>query len=76
MVLADVAMSRHDTALCTRRGLEATGLQVLDLPVLADIDNFPDAVAVAAVCGPRTRTRRVVGEVAAALGAGPRTEVC
>jgi uncharacterized protein len=73
-VLADVAMSRDDTARCTRRALEATGLRVLDLPVLADIDFFPDAVVVAAGCGPRTRTRHVVAQVAAALAAEPRTE--
>jgi uncharacterized protein len=73
-VLVDVAMSRTDTGRCTRRALEAAGSRVLDLPVLADIDHFPDAVAVAAECGPRTCTRRVVEEIAAALSGDLRTE--
>jgi glycosyltransferase A (GT-A) superfamily protein (DUF2064 family) len=61
-------MSRSDTAEHTRAALEAAGLTVLDLPRLTDIDHFPDAVDVAQECGPRTRTRRVVTEVALALG--------
>ncbi|MCV2489375.1 DUF2064 domain-containing protein [Geodermatophilus sp. YIM 151500] len=67
-VLADVPMSRDDTAARTREALVAAGLALLDLPELTDIDHFPDAVAVAAECGPGTRTRRVVEEIAAALG--------
>lgn len=66
-VLPDVPMSREDTAVTTRAALERAGLRVLDLPVLTDVDHFPDALAVAALCGPGTRTRRVVAEVAAAL---------
>jgi uncharacterized protein len=67
-VLADVPMSRDDTAVRTREALEATGLLVLDLPELTDIDHFPDALAVAAQCPPESRTARVVASVAAAVG--------
>jgi glycosyltransferase A (GT-A) superfamily protein (DUF2064 family) len=67
-VLASVPMSRADTAALTRRALEDAGLRVLDLPELADIDHFPDALAVAAQCAPDTRTARVVAAVAAGLG--------
>jgi rSAM/selenodomain-associated transferase 1 len=68
-VLATVPMSRADTAVRTRAALEATGLTVLDLPELTDIDHFPDAVAVAAECPPHSRTSRVVASVVTALGA-------
>jgi glycosyltransferase A (GT-A) superfamily protein (DUF2064 family) len=67
-VLADVPMSRDDTAVLTRSALEATGLTVLDLPQLTDIDHFPDALAVADLCPPASRTSRVVASVATALG--------
>jgi uncharacterized protein len=67
--LAQVPMSRADTAERTREALEGAGLTVLDLPVLTDIDHFPDAVAVAALCGPETRTRRTVYAVRAGLEA-------
>ena len=67
-VLATVPMSRDDTAALTRAALEATGLTVLDLPELTDIDHFPDAMAVAAECPPHSRTSRVVATVAIALG--------
>ena len=67
-VLADVPMSRDDTAVRTREALEAIGLLVLDLPELTDIDHFPDALAVAAQCPPDSRTARVVTSVAAAVG--------
>ena len=67
-VLASVPMSRDDTAVLTRQALEATGLTVLDLPELTDIDHFPDALAVAAECPPSSRTSRVVATVAIALG--------
>jgi glycosyltransferase A (GT-A) superfamily protein (DUF2064 family) len=67
-VLAAVPMSRSDTGARTRAALEDAGLQVLDLPVLTDIDHFPDALAVAAQCPPGSRTATVVGAVAAALG--------
>ncbi|RBY76192.1 glycosyltransferase [Blastococcus sp. TF02-09] len=68
-VLADVPMSRDDTAVRTREALEALGLLVLDLPELTDIDHFPDALAVAAQCPPDSRTARVVASVAAAMEA-------
>ena len=67
-VLATVPMSRDDTAVRTRAALEATGLTVLDLPQLTDIDHFPDALSVAAECRPHSRTSRVVASVAVALG--------
>jgi uncharacterized protein len=67
-VLADVPMSRDDTAVRTRAALEATGLTVHALPELTDIDHFPDALAVAAECLPGSRTARVVGSVATKLG--------
>ncbi|MPQ98529.1 DUF2064 domain-containing protein [Modestobacter sp. I12A-02628] len=72
-VLPAVPMSRDDTAALTRAALERAGLEVLDLPVLTDVDHFPDALAVARLCPPGSRTHRVVGEVAAELadGAGP-----
>ncbi|MGY2003589.1 TIGR04282 family arsenosugar biosynthesis glycosyltransferase [Blastococcus sp. SYSU DS1024] len=67
-VLTGVPMSREDTAVRTRAALEEVGLTVLDLPVLTDIDHFPDAVAVARLCGPGTRTHRVVSNLAHTLG--------
>ncbi|MGY1984686.1 DUF2064 domain-containing protein [Blastococcus sp. SYSU DS0669] len=67
-VLPGVPMSREDTAVRTRAALEAAGLTVLDLPVLTDIDHFPDALAVAERCAPGTRTRQVVTGLAATLG--------
>jgi uncharacterized protein len=66
-VLAGVPMSRADTGARTRAALQDAGLAVLELPGLTDIDHFPDALAVAARCAPRSRTRRVVGAVAAVL---------
>jgi uncharacterized protein len=69
-VLADVPMSRDDTAVLTRKALEATGLTVLDLPQLTDIDHFEDALAVAGQCPPHSRTARVVASVAIALAIG------
>jgi rSAM/selenodomain-associated transferase 1 len=67
-VLETVPMSRPDTAARTRAALEEVGLTVWDLPELADIDVFPDALAVAAECAPYSRTARVVLAVATALG--------
>jgi glycosyltransferase A (GT-A) superfamily protein (DUF2064 family) len=67
-VLASVPMSRDDTAVRTRQALEATGLTVLDLPQVTDIDHFPDALAVAVECPAASRTSRVVASVALALG--------
>ncbi|RBY95959.1 glycosyltransferase [Blastococcus sp. TF02-8] len=66
-VLPDVPMSRDDTAERTREALARAGLSVLDLPVLTDIDHFPDAVSVGAQCPPGSRTRRVVDLVAAGI---------
>ncbi|WP_138735266.1 TIGR04282 family arsenosugar biosynthesis glycosyltransferase [Modestobacter excelsi] len=68
-VLLDVPMSREDTAELTRDALELTGLTVLDLPPLTDVDHFPDAVSVAAECPADSRTRRVVDGVRAAIPA-------
>lgn len=70
-VLPAVPMSRADTAELTRAALEGAGLTVLDLPPLTDIDHFPDALAVAALCPPGSRTRRVVDQVAAGLVDSP-----
>jgi glycosyltransferase A (GT-A) superfamily protein (DUF2064 family) len=67
-VLPGVPMSRDDTAARTREALVDAGLTVLDLPVLTDIDHFPDAVSVAAECPPGSRTRAVVADVVAAVG--------
>jgi uncharacterized protein len=67
-VLATVPMSREDTGERTRAALEGAGLTVTDLPELTDIDHFPDALAVAAECGPHSRTSRTVAAVATALG--------
>jgi glycosyltransferase A (GT-A) superfamily protein (DUF2064 family) len=67
-VLPAVPMSRDDTGDRTRQALTGAGLTVLDLPVLTDIDHFPDAVTVAAGCAPGSRTRRVVADVSAAVG--------
>ena len=68
-VLADVPMSREDTAVRTREALEAAGLTVLDLPELTDIDHFPDAARRRRRCARRAAGRaRVVAAVAAAVG--------
>jgi glycosyltransferase A (GT-A) superfamily protein (DUF2064 family) len=66
-VLRYVPMSRDDTAELTRDALTGAGLTVLDLPVLTDIDHFPDAVGVAAECPPASRTRSVVTDVSARI---------
>jgi uncharacterized protein len=68
-VLAEVPMSRADTAALTRAALQDLGLEVLDVASLTDIDHFPDALAVAAQCPPHSRTARTVTGVAATLGA-------
>ena len=67
-VLVSVPMSREDTAVLTRQALEATGLTVLDLPQLTDIDHFPDALAVAGECAATSRTSRAVASVVLDLG--------
>jgi glycosyltransferase A (GT-A) superfamily protein (DUF2064 family) len=65
--LPAVPMSRDDTAVLTRAALEQAGLTVVDLPQVTDVDHFPDALSVAALCPPGSRTHRVVGQVAAGL---------
>ena len=67
LVLVDDEMSTGRTLVNLARALEAAGLTVLDLPVLTDVDHFPDALAVAELCPPDSRMRRVVAEVAATL---------
>jgi uncharacterized protein len=67
VALANVPMSRDDTADLTRAALREAGLVVRDLPVLTDIDHFDDALAVARHCPPGSRTARVVSEIAAGL---------
>jgi rSAM/selenodomain-associated transferase 1 len=47
-VLRDVPMSTPDTGRLTRAALEGRGLRVAALPVLRDVDEWPDALAVAA----------------------------
>ncbi|MBM7807605.1 glycosyltransferase A (GT-A) superfamily protein (DUF2064 family) [Geodermatophilus bullaregiensis] len=71
-VLRGVPTGRGDTGEHTRAALVDAGLTVLDLPELAGIHGFPDALSVADACAPGTRTVRVVAEVAAALGGGAR----
>jgi glycosyltransferase A (GT-A) superfamily protein (DUF2064 family) len=66
-VLPDVPMSREDTATNTRAALEAAGLTVLDLPQLTDVDHWPEAVEVAALCPEGSRMRRTVEEIAASI---------
>jgi len=63
--LEEAGLTVLDLPALTRAALEATGLTVLDLPELTDIDHFPDAVSVAALCPPDSRTRRVVDGIAA-----------
>ncbi|MCH7232293.1 DUF2064 domain-containing protein [Glycomyces sp. L485] len=58
----NVPMSRNDTGLIQRKQLHALGLTVADLPVLRDLDEAEDALAVAGLA-PRTRTARRVGEL-------------
>jgi glycosyltransferase A (GT-A) superfamily protein (DUF2064 family) len=70
-VLTDVPMSREDTADLTRAALERAGVTVVDLPPLTDIDHLADAVAVAALCPPDSRTRQAVDEVSAGLAGSP-----
>jgi hypothetical protein len=65
--LARVPMSRADTGARTRAALQAAGLEVLGLPTLTDIDTFPDAVRVAALCDPAGRTARTVAAITGAL---------
>ncbi|MFC7575940.1 hypothetical protein ACFQX8_28635 [Klenkia terrae] len=51
----------------TRAALEGAGFTVVDLPVLTDVDHWPEAVEVAALCPEGSRMRRTVEEIALAL---------
>ncbi|NYJ07224.1 TIGR04282 family arsenosugar biosynthesis glycosyltransferase [Petropleomorpha daqingensis] len=62
-VLPRVPMSRADTGSRTRAALEDAGLTVTDLPTLTDIDEFPQALAVAARCPPTSRIARTVSGI-------------
>lgn len=67
--LAEVPMSRPDTGARTRAALVGTGARVGGLPVLADVDTWDDALAVAdlvpdgrfAAAVTRTRAHRRTG---------------
>jgi glycosyltransferase A (GT-A) superfamily protein (DUF2064 family) len=59
-VLRAVPMSTPDTGRLTRAALEQHGLRVRALPVLRDVDEWPDALAVAAAL-PGSRFGREVG---------------
>ncbi|MFG3340786.1 DUF2064 domain-containing protein [Glycomyces sp. NPDC048151] len=61
-----VPMSSPDTGRLQRRQLEALGLAVADLPVLRDLDDAEDALAVAALA-PGTRTAVKVHELLPAV---------
>jgi glycosyltransferase A (GT-A) superfamily protein (DUF2064 family) len=68
-VLTRVAMSTPSTGRLTRAALEATGVEVGSLSPLRDVDEWPDAVAVAA--------QAPAGRFAAAVGAvGPVLRSC
>jgi uncharacterized protein len=73
-VLRDVPMSTPDTGYLTRRALTERGLQVVDLPALADVDTWPVAVSVASTV-PGTRFAAAVAQVgrrtAASADGGP-----
>ncbi|WP_084546499.1 glycosyltransferase family 2 protein [Glycomyces arizonensis] len=56
----DVPMSESDTGLLQQKQLHALGLTVADLPLLRDLDDAEDALAIAALA-PGTRTARRVG---------------
>ena len=63
-VLAHVAMSTPSTGRLTRAALEATGAGVRILPPLRDVDEWPDAVAVAS----QAPAGRFAAAVAAVVG--------
>ncbi|HYY12456.1 MAG TPA: DUF2064 domain-containing protein, partial [Kineosporiaceae bacterium] len=58
-VLAGVRMSTPETGSEQRRSLLAAGLRVADLPVLRDVDEPADALAVAALVPGRRFARAV-----------------
>lgn len=68
-VFEGVPMSVADTGAAQRRALRAAGVAPRELPVLSDVDTFPDARAVAALA-PGTRFARCVGALDRRRGAG------
>ncbi len=70
-VLTRVAMSTPSTGRLTRAALEATGAEVGSLSPLRDVDEWPDAVAVAAQA-PAGRFAAAVGAVGPVLRSGGR----
>jgi glycosyltransferase A (GT-A) superfamily protein (DUF2064 family) len=59
-LVAQVPMSTPETGLLTRAALEAAGLRVEAAPVLSDVDEPQDVVAVAAQC-PQSRFAALAG---------------
>lgn len=61
--LAEVAMSRDDTAAKTRSAIEGRGARLRMVPPLRDVDSWADATAVAATCpgGRFARSVRALG---------------
>ena len=68
LVFRGIAMSAPTTGAAQRRRLGQLGFRVADLPVLRDVDDFADAVAVAEAA-PDTRFARQLD----ALGVGARS---
>lgn len=66
-VLADVPMSTSETGALTREALERDGNSVAELRVLADVDEWADAVTVAGAA-PRTRFAAEIGNVESTPG--------
>ncbi|GIF75249.1 TIGR04282 family arsenosugar biosynthesis glycosyltransferase [Asanoa siamensis] len=66
-VLRAVPMSTPDTGRLTLAALAGRGLRVAPLPVLRDVDEWPDALAVAAEV-PGSRFERAVGLVPSGRG--------
>lgn len=71
-VLRDVPMSTADTGRHTLAALAGRSLRVAALPVLRDVDEWPDALAVAAAA-PASRFAREVAAVHGALVRGGRS---
>ncbi|WP_070379889.1 TIGR04282 family arsenosugar biosynthesis glycosyltransferase [Rhodococcus sp. WMMA185] len=59
--ILSVPMSRPDTGRLTRDALVASGMEVVDLPMLRDIDYAADVAPVAALCSASSRFRAVSG---------------
>ncbi|HTF12420.1 MAG TPA: DUF2064 domain-containing protein [Asanoa sp.] len=70
-VLRGVPMSTPDTGRLTRAALAGRGLRVVALPVLRDVDEWPDALAVAAAL-PGSRFGRAVGALRRTLAPSGR----